>query len=147
MKALLRGLLTAAVVASTSACTSAVQTLAVSIPVDTAACQGEHQGGLILLDRLPGADPNGTDNNNWLVEVNMGSQPTPGYGLSLLSPTLQIEGDTASIALKWIKPPAGKMLPQMVTTPCLVLSIEKGDYTRLQIHDESGEVRYQMALP
>ena len=82
----------------------------------------------------------------WLVRVDMGQQPSGGYGLKLLSDKLVISGETASFALQWSKPEPGMAQMQMVTYPCLYLKIAKGDYTRLQVVDEEGAVKHGLDL-
>ncbi len=54
-----------------------------------------------------------------LVAIALGPQPTPGYGLSLLGPG-RLQDGVLSIQLQRTQPPADAILPQVITHPCLV---------------------------
>jgi hypothetical protein len=82
----------------------------------------------------------------WIVRVNMGQQPSGGYGLRLMSESLEISSDTARVSLAWLEPKSGTAQIQMLTYPCLHLRIAKGDYTRLEIVDQQGVVRHELNL-
>ncbi|MCU7933027.1 MAG: protease complex subunit PrcB family protein [Candidatus Thiodiazotropha sp. (ex Codakia rugifera)] len=82
----------------------------------------------------------------WVVRVDMGQQPSGGYGLKLLSDHLERTSDTARVAVEWVKPQPGMVQIQALTYPCLYLKIAKGEYTRLEIVDQQGEVRHSLAF-
>ncbi|MCU7905978.1 MAG: protease complex subunit PrcB family protein [Candidatus Thiodiazotropha sp. (ex Epidulcina cf. delphinae)] len=81
-----------------------------------------------------------------VVRVDMGQQPSGGYGLKLLSEQLEISADTARVAVEWRKPDPGMAQMQVLTYPCLYLKLEIGDYTRLEIIDQEGVVRHSLDL-
>jgi hypothetical protein len=85
--------------------------------------------------------------NTWLIRVDMGQQPSGGYGLKLLSDKLAIKEQTATFALQWRKPDPDMAQIQMLTYPCLYLKVAKGDYTRLEVVDEEGNVMHGLDLP
>jgi hypothetical protein len=82
----------------------------------------------------------------WIVRVNMGQQPSGGYGLKLISEQLKISSDTARVSLEWLQPKPGSVQIQALTYPCLYLKIAKGNYSQLEITDQTGEVRYNLTL-
>ncbi|MCU7875077.1 MAG: protease complex subunit PrcB family protein [Candidatus Thiodiazotropha sp. (ex Lucinoma borealis)] len=82
----------------------------------------------------------------WVVRVDMGQQPSGGYGLKLLSDHLELASDAARVAVEWVKPKPGMVQMQALTYPCLYLKIAKGNFTRLEIVDHQGEVRHSLAL-
>jgi hypothetical protein len=82
----------------------------------------------------------------WIVRVNMGQQPSGGYALRLKSNYLEISSDTARVALEWLRPESDSVQIQALTYPCLYLKVAKGDYTRLDIVDQKGQVRYSLDL-
>ncbi|MEW8505254.1 MAG: protease complex subunit PrcB family protein [Candidatus Thiodiazotropha sp.] len=82
----------------------------------------------------------------WIVRVNMGQQPSGGYGLRLISDHLKISDDTASVALEWLQPKPGSVQIQALTYPCIYLRIAKGSYSRLDFVDQHGEIRYTLDL-
>ncbi|MES9990744.1 MAG: protease complex subunit PrcB family protein [Candidatus Thiodiazotropha sp.] len=92
------------------------------------------------LESDPGTNP------NWIVRVDMGQQPSGGYGLRLISDNLEISSDTARVALEWLQPKSGSMQVQALTYPCIYLQVAKGRYTRLDIIDQHGEVRHSLDL-
>jgi len=83
----------------------------------------------------------------WLLRVDMGCQPSGGYGLRLLSDRLELAGEKARLALAWEKPDPDRMQIQMITCPCRYLRIPKGEYRRLEIVDQEGKVRHELVLP
>lgn len=106
-------------------------------------------GGVMLSDKSldPKDDAKGDDDAFWLVRVDMGQQPSGGYGLKLMSDKLAVKDQTGSFALQWSKPEAGSVQMQMLTYPCLYLKVAKGDYTRLEVVDEEGTVKHGLDLP
>ncbi|MHC4458783.1 MAG: protease complex subunit PrcB family protein [Planctomycetota bacterium] len=76
--------------------------------------------------------------------VTMGQRPTAGYQLDLIKPSVDIIADTASLHLVWIKPPPDAILPQVVTSPCILLALPKGNYSRIEVLDQTGRMRLQV---
>jgi hypothetical protein len=62
--------------------------------------------------------------------------PTAGHGLRLASPTLTIDQGIATLDIE-VSSPMG-MTAQIVTRPCLWLSLPSGAYTRVEARDQSG---------
>lgn len=54
------------------------------------------------------------------LAVTLGLKPTPGYGIMLVSWSSDTE---LEIVVKLSAPSKGSMLPQMITWPCIVLTI------------------------
>lgn len=71
-----------------------------------------------------------------LVAISRGRQPTPGYTLSLTG--ARRDNGTAIIDVSWTTPPAGAVLAQMLTHPCLVVGLMEGDLKRVEARDQSG---------
>lgn len=82
----------------------------------------------------------------WIVRVNMGQQPSGGYGLRLVSEQIEISSDTARVVLEWLQPQPGSVQTQALTYPCIHLRMAKGNYTRLEIVDKAGVVRHHLDL-
>jgi hypothetical protein len=106
-------------------------------------------GGLMMSDKsLKVEDEAKVEvDDAWLIRVDMGQQPSGGYGLKLLSDKLAIQEQTATLALQWRKPDPDMAQIQMLTYPCLYLKVAKGDYTRLEVVDEEGNVKHALDLP
>lgn len=81
-----------------------------------------------------------------VIRVAMGPQPTPGYGFRLVSPSMSEDAGVATIQLEWVQPPKDAMLAQVITYPCIYLSLPHGDYHQVNIEDEKGVVRHSLVL-
>ncbi len=79
---------------------------------------------------------------HWLVRVSMGQKPTSGYGLTLVSESMPLSEGVGTLQLEWVQPGKGGMLPQVMTTPCVYLQIEKGEYSRIRIIDTQDKERF-----
>jgi hypothetical protein len=102
----------------------------------------------IGIDKPQADDETGIDRDQyWIVRVNMGQQPSGGYGLRLVSEQLEITSDnTAKVVLQWLQPKPGSVQTLALTYPCLHLQIAKGNYSRLEIVDQTGKIRHYLAL-
>ncbi len=72
-----------------------------------------------------------------LLIVNMGSQPTAGYSLSLLETSLQVDGDLATVTVSWEVPDDSSIQAQLLTQPCLALAVQQGDYSNIELVDQN----------
>jgi hypothetical protein len=84
--------------------------------------------------------------NQRVVLVYMGQRPTAGYGLRLASDKFRTYKQTAEVTLEWLKPGKGMVTAQVITNPCVVLTIPRAGYERLQIVDMGGDVRLRMEV-
>ncbi|MET0027865.1 MAG: protease complex subunit PrcB family protein [Candidatus Thiodiazotropha sp.] len=105
--------------------------------------------GVVLSNKSlsPSEESSQEDDGFWTVRVDMGSKPSGGFGLKLVSDKLVISDQTARFALQWIEPSPGSVQAQMISYPCLYLKVEKGDYKRLEAVDGSGVVVHSLDLP
>ena len=92
---------------------------------------------------LPDIDPGSQP----LLLLSMGSQATPGYRVSPGAPLPSIKGNTLRVPMHWSQPPAGLMLPQVITYPCLLFSVADGAYTRIELIDQKGQPRLSAIRP
>jgi hypothetical protein len=76
----------------------------------------------------------------------MGQKPTGGYGLELNREFAVISEDTAALRVSWIDPPKGAILPQIITSPCLVIILPKGPYSQIQLLDQDAHLRLQLPI-
>jgi hypothetical protein len=82
-----------------------------------------------------------------VVTIQMGQKPTGGYGIELADPYAHVGAGEALIQLRWIEPVPGTIVIQVLTSPCLIVALPKGDYGRIVITDETGKVRGTISLP
>jgi len=74
--------------------------------------------------------------------VEMGQRPTLGYQITLSgTDNLHITQEQAHLTLDWIQPPADAMVAQMISSPCLLLKLKRGNYTSVQILDRQGTIK------
>jgi hypothetical protein len=73
-----------------------------------------------------------------LLSISRGPQPTAGYGLVLRDALLE-EG-IATLHVEWRTPDADSAQAQMITSPCLVVGLEPGAFTRVRALDQHGVV-------
>lgn len=78
--------------------------------------------------------------------VEMGMRPTTGYGLALADSAVAVKRSSAALTLAWRRPPPDAMLAQMVTSPCLLLSLPPAGYDRVEVFDDSGARRLVLDL-
>jgi hypothetical protein len=81
-----------------------------------------------------------------ILIVAMGQKPTGGYGLELNREFAVISEDTAALRVSWIDPPKGAILPQIITSPCLVIILPKGPYSQIQLLDQDAHPRLQIPI-
>jgi hypothetical protein len=81
-----------------------------------------------------------------ILIVAMGQKPTGGYGLELNREFAVISEDTAVLRVSWIDPPKGAILPQIITSPCLVIILPKGPYSQIQLLDQVAHPRLQLPI-
>ncbi len=74
--------------------------------------------------------------------VEMGQRPTLGYRLELAETDgLRIAQDQAQLTLDWLHPPADALVAQTISSPCLLIKLERGGYTSIQILDRQGAIK------
>ena len=94
-----------------------------------------------------------TGSFNWRVEsegvlwIRMGSQPSGGYGLELANPLAIVRNRTATIRIDWRYPPSDSFVTLAFTSPCILLKIPKAGLASIQVVDQEGLLRAQVALP
>ncbi|MEE4376035.1 MAG: protease complex subunit PrcB family protein [Candidatus Competibacteraceae bacterium] len=73
--------------------------------------------------------------------IAMGQQPTAGYALDFAQGTVRQRQETLDITVNWQEPPAGYLLAQVVTAPCLLLKVPAVAVQEFRVLDQSGQVR------
>lgn len=95
-----------------------------------------------LLGGKPLALPEPDFQHEIALLVEMGQQPTAGYRIALTGVgDLHITHDKAHLALDWIHPPDGAIVAQITSSPCLLLKLERGNYTSVQVLNRQGNIK------
>lgn len=82
-----------------------------------------------------------------MVLIHMGHKTTGGYRLESTQSKARLKAGSAWIAIDWIEPPTGAIAAQVITQPCLLLKIQRGEYRSVVIADQSGRQRAKADLP
>ena len=77
--------------------------------------------------------------NDVIVAIWMGKKPTAGYGLSLEKESAEVKKDTAVVQVKFKEPDANAMVAQIITRPCLLIKIPKGNYRKIAIVSQENK--------
>ena len=75
-----------------------------------------------------------------VLMLAMGSKPSAGYRISLDSEIALIENDVLLLPVSFMSPPKGAMTASVITSPCMVVSVEKGNYSSIKVNDDIIEV-------
>ncbi len=76
--------------------------------------------------------------------IEMGQQSTGGFGVDVVNAVLADR--TAMVRLSWYRPSSNGMASQMLTSPCVLLQLEKGDYDEIQVVDQENALIGQVSL-
>ncbi len=82
-----------------------------------------------------------------VVLVEMGQRGTGGYGIDLATPQVTRVDDAVQLIVHWTDPPPDAVLPQVITSPCVFITLSRGDYERVQVFDENGRLRAETQVP
>jgi hypothetical protein len=87
--------------------------------------------------------PPGVDFSRLSVSaIYMGIRPTAGYQVGLASRAAEIgENNELQLFVSWTEPAADALLAQVITSPCMLVTIPKGAYSTIQVIDEEGTIR------
>ena len=82
-----------------------------------------------------------------VVAVYMGKYSTAGYQLELAAETAEINDHELTLFVSWVEPPVDALVAQVITSPCLFVSIPKGDYSAIRVRDAEDGIRASTSLP
>ncbi|MBW2677277.1 MAG: protease complex subunit PrcB family protein [Deltaproteobacteria bacterium] len=100
--------------------------------------------------QLPAAESEPVPQIDWaenrVLLVKMGRKPTPGYAIQLHPEHCKISQDTAFISLRWSEPAPGSVLAQMITSPFILLKLEKQGYSSVNVMDQHGKTLFELPV-
>lgn len=79
-----------------------------------------------------------------LLAISNGRQPTAGYRFDFEG-AFTVEG-TATLELRWLTPTDGSPQPQMITYPCIVVGLERGDFESVRAVDDHGKLLGEIVI-
>lgn len=81
-----------------------------------------------------------------VLRVSMGQQPTAGAALAVRAARLDTRTQQLTLDATWSPPDPGRMHATVVTRPCVLLSVPRGDYRSVRVVDQEGRVRVSAPL-
>jgi hypothetical protein len=81
-----------------------------------------------------------------LVWIDMGLKPSGGYALNIAESSATVSEGVATIIVRWRQPKPGSVVTQQLTSPCLLVTLARGNFHTIQIRDEAGRVRARLEL-
>lgn len=84
---------------------------------------------------------------NMVLLVSMGQQPSAGYGYDVSRVSASVENHTAVVRVTPVTPPPGVLTAQMITHPCILIRVPRGEYSRIRVVDQFGEILGDVAAP
>lgn len=77
--------------------------------------------------------------------VHMGKRRTSGYGLALPEEDpAHMDDGVATVTLEWREPADGVMVAQVLTSPCVMVSLPKAGLQRIDVVDQTGSRRLSL---
>lgn len=78
--------------------------------------------------------------------ISMGQQRTGGYSVRLASDQIQVSDGRGKVSVKWITAKSGMVTIQMLTNPCLLLKVPRGNYRIVDVVDQNGNLQQTIAI-
>ncbi|XOZ35006.1 protease complex subunit PrcB family protein [Halomonadaceae bacterium KBTZ08] len=97
------------------------------------------------VDRLMSSAQGALQSGRDVVIVYLGQRPTPGYGGELRES--EKVGGSLSVALRYTEPDSDAMLAQVITTPCLALSVPGEGWSTLSVRMDAEGFPLRLEAP
>ncbi|MBL0727445.1 protease complex subunit PrcB family protein [Piscinibacter sp. HJYY11] len=81
-----------------------------------------------------------------VLRLSMGQQPNPGHRLGVTGVRLQGASRRLIIDTVWATPEPGRMYATVITQPCVIVAVPRGDYGGVAVLDAQGRERMGAAL-
>jgi hypothetical protein len=105
---------------------------------------------IITGGRMLGADqppaPTVDFASNMVMLLSMGQQPSAGYQIGVTAATVRLDSRVLTVSSLWQQPEPGVMQAMVITQPCVIFSVPRGDYRALQIVDQQRQERMLVDL-
>jgi hypothetical protein len=84
--------------------------------------------------------------SSMVMLLSMGQQPSAGYQIGVTAATVRLDSRVLTVSSLWQQPEPGVMQATVVTQPCVIFSLPRGDYSALQIVDQQRQERMLVDL-
>jgi len=75
---------------------------------------------------------------NRALLIALGDKSSAGYGIKLTGDRAEIHDSKLMLPVEIITPEKGQMQAQVITSPCMIVSFTKGDYTQIIVNEALG---------
>ena len=75
-----------------------------------------------------------------VIVISMGQKPTPGYAVEVPEGSAALQGGSLNIVSVWQQPAEGAILPQVVTSPCVAITIPRARFNAVKIENQHGDI-------
>ncbi len=77
-----------------------------------------------------------------VIVISMGEKPSAGYSLDLsqADESVVIRGNSLNIKSIWRQPAEDDVVAQVITSPCIAISVPKSGFDVIRIIDDSGAI-------
>lgn len=76
-----------------------------------------------------------------VLSIHMGFKATAGFSLGLASGKVTLDNGTATVRITWNEPPPGALVPQMLTSPCMLVRLPKAGFAKVRVVDQDDRQR------
>ena len=84
--------------------------------------------------------------SNMVMLLSMGQQPSAGYQIGVTAATVRLDSRVLTVSSLWQQPEPGVMQATVITQPCVIFSLPRGDYRAVQIVDQQRQERMLVDL-
>ncbi len=74
-----------------------------------------------------------------VIVISMGQKPTPGYAIEVPEGSVTLQGTSLTINTVWRQPPEGAILAQVLTSPCIAITVLTTQYNTVKIMNQHGD--------
>lgn len=106
-------------------------------------------GGKLIggpFDSTPEATPEVDFSRSGVLLVEMGRRPTGGYRLALVEGSLAVRDGIAQLSVTWEEPDDDDVVTQVMTSPCLLVTLPRASYREIVVVDQRERQRAQLKL-
>ncbi len=75
-----------------------------------------------------------------VIVISMGQKPTPGYAVEVLEDSAVLQGGSLNISSVWQQPAEGAILAQVLTSPCVAVTVPTAQYDTVKINNQHGDI-------
>ena len=81
-----------------------------------------------------------------VIVISMGQKPTPGYSVEVPESSGMLQGASLTISTVWQQPPAGAILPQVLTSPCVAITVRAAQYSTVKVENQNGDIVFDQRI-